>query len=143
MWRYLIIMIILIFTIHNKMQIRDPNDESVPIYSIYRFSKFITVHDYKMLYQIIYGKKICCITFLINGEMIKQMIMKRGHVLEYEKDTYDGGLRTAITRTAKSMTFNLNPIGVKITFAINSRVKISTRSKNYTNVIAICRVYDI
>lgn len=118
-------------------------DESIPLYSIYRFNKYISVKDFKMLYQILYSNKISCITFFINGEMIKQMIFKRGHVLEYEKHTYDKGLRTVITRTAKSMTFNLNPIGVKITFGMNSRIRISTKSKSYTNVIAICRVYNL
>ena len=118
-------------------------DESIPLYSIYRFNKYISVKDFKMLYQILYSNKISCITFFINGEMIKQMIFKRGHVLEYEKHTYDKGLRTVITRTVKSMTFNLNPIGVKITFGMNSRIRISTKNKNYTNVIAICRVYNL
>ncbi len=125
------------------MEVRDLRNESVPIYSIYRFSKYLTVKDYKMLYQIIYGKKICCITFFIDGEMIKQMILKRGHVLEYENYTYEKGLKTMITRTAKNMTFNLSPIGVRITFAVNSRVKISTNTKNYSNVTAICRIYNI
>lgn len=118
-------------------------DESVPLYSIYRFNKYVSVKDFKMLYQILYSNKISCMTFFINGEMIKQMIFKKGHVLEFEKHTYDGGLRTVITRTSKSMTFNLNPIGVKITFGINSRIRISTKNKNYSNIIAICRVYDL
>ena len=95
-----------------------------------------------MLYQFIYSKKTCCITFMIDGEIIKQMIFKKGYVLEYENKIF-GVNDSDITRTARSMTFNIKPIGTKIIFSINSRIKISTRNRNYTNIVAICRIYDI
>ena len=145
LWRYLIILSILIIAIRfrkKKMQSRIIKDESTPIYSLYRFNKYITVKDFKMLYQFIYSKKICCITYMIDGELIKQMIFKKGYVLEYENTIFEV-TDSDITRTARSMTFNIKPIGTKITFSINSRIKISTRNRNYTNIVAICRIYDI
>ena len=123
------------------MNIKRNKNVNLPKYSLYRFNKYLTVKDFKMLYNFIYSNKICCITFIIDGELIKQMIIKKGIILEYEKYKYED-IETKITRTARSMTFNLNPIGVKITFTVNSQVKISTMNKNYTNIIAICRIYD-
>lgn len=112
-----------------------------PTYSLYVFNKYITVKDYKMLYQFIYERKrIIIMTLVLDGEKVKQIMLKNGHVVRYGKYNYED-LTTKITRSAKTLTYHIEPVGAKLTFTLNAPVKFSTRNKNYKNVLVSCRLY--
>lgn len=131
----------IILNLYISLQLAMQPATQEPTYSLYVFNKYITVKDYKMLYQFIYERKrIIIMTLVLDGEKVKQIMLKNGHVVRYGKYNYED-LTTKITRSAKTLTYHIEPVGVKLTFTLNAPVKFSTRNKNYKNVLVSCRLY--
>ena len=118
-----------------------PENEK-PIYTLYKFNKYIILKDLIKVFNIMTDKKhVIVLSLLSNGDTINQIIIIDGEI-DYILGIGHIDYNTIQIVSPIAYGFMIPDIDFKLLFYRGKKIDFSLKGKIYKNIICTCRFYN-